>query len=233
MPTTGNSSSAGDEWAGSHFDFLGIGAVTVFMLVIYTKIDAPGEDFIAAEREKGNRVLHIPALTYAPTGNPLNFLDCDSAFVGSPRAAAIAKEALKNFAGPIFTAGPRTARFLLQQGISVASAGTEKGARDSFPRFLEIRKVQNVAWISALETAADLKQIAAENQVRIRHFPVYKTQAAKVDEQKMQSLEHPLSWHFYSGKAVKAMSRFIQEGDLVNLHGASAEKAFALAQPCR
>ena len=73
---------------------------------------------------------------------------------------------------------------------------------------------------------ADLTKSAEENHVAIQHFPVYKTNAAEIDEEKMQALTHPLIWNFYSGKAVKAMLRFVQKNDAVNLFGASAKKAF-------
>ena len=68
--------------------------------------------------------------------------------------------------------------------------------------------------------------IAEENQIEICHFPVYETSPAPVDEEKFKALEHPVAWHFYSGKAVLALKRFIQKSDVVHLHGASAEKAF-------
>ena len=74
--------------------------------------------------------------------------------------------------------------------------------------------------------AEEEAKIAEENHVAMQHFPVYKTNAAEIDEEKMQALTHPLIWNFYSGKAVKAMLRFVQKNDAVNLFGASAKKAF-------
>ena len=194
--------------------------------LIFTKIDAPSKEFVESEKAKGNVVLHIPALKFSKTEISLEIFECDAAFVGSPRAAMIACDALKNFNGSIFTAGEKTAQFLLQQGISVAAAGTLEGDSKNFPEFLRIRKTKKIAWISAQETAADLTKIAEENHVAIQHFPVYKTNAAEIDEEKMQALTHPLIWNFYSGKAVKAMLRFVQKNDAVNLFGASAKKAF-------
>ncbi len=196
------------------------------MLIIDTKLTPPSADVLAKESLAGNEVWHVPALQYRPTGIGIDLYGFDAAFLGSPRAVSLAKDALKTFSGIIFTAGNRTAQCLLQNGIPVAAAGSGNGAGEDFPGFLKIRKVQKVAWISAAQTAADLHRIAQENSIEIRHFPVYETSPAPVDEEKFRKLMHPVAWNFYSGKAVLALKRFIQKKDVVHLFGASAEAAF-------
>lgn len=196
------------------------------MLVIDTKMTPPNAETFSQEALAGNELWHVPALQYRPTGIQIDLSNFDAAFLGSPRAVNLSKEVLKNFDGVIFTAGAQTAQCLLQEGIPVAAAGSENGAGKDFPGFLQKHPVKKVAWISASQTAADLHAIAEENQIEICHFPVYETSPAPVDEEKFKALEHPVAWHFYSGKAVLALKRFIQKSDVVHLHGASAEKAF-------
>lgn len=201
------------------------------MLVIDTKMTPPTGEMLAKEAQVGNEVWHVPALQYRPTGISIDLSGFDAAFLGSPRAVNLAKDVLKNFTGVVFTAGNRTAQVLLQNGIPVAAAGSENGAGKDFPHFLKIRKVQKVAWISAAQTAADLEQVAKENSIEIQHFAVYETSAAPVDEEKFRTLEHPVAWNFYSGKAVLALKRFIRKEDLVHLYGATAEAAFKNVEP--
>ncbi len=196
------------------------------MLVIYTKMEPPPADFIQRERAAGNSVWHVPALNFRRTGIVPDLEGFDAAFVASPRAAVIAAESLAHFDGAVFAAGPGSARVLLQMGISVSAAGSGNGAEKDFPEFLKKRPVSRVAWISARETAADLRAIALQCAVSVEHFPVYETFPAAIDEGKLSKLERPVEWHFFSGKAVQAFRRFIQGGDRVKLHGASAEKAF-------
>ena len=126
------------------------------MNLIFTKIDAPSKEFVESEKAKGNVVLHIPALKFSKTEISLEIFECDAAFVGSPRAAMIACDALKNFNGSIFTAGEKTAQFLLQQGISVAAAGTLEGASKNFPESSRIRQTKEIPWMSPQEQPEEL-----------------------------------------------------------------------------
>lgn len=196
------------------------------MLVIDTKLTPPEKEFLSQETEKGNCVWHVPALECRPTGIRLEISEFDAVFIASPRAAKLAKDALSKFEGPVLAAGPGTARVLLQMGIPVADAGSGNGAEKDFPQFLKMRKIHRIAWISAKQTAADIGAIARENTIAIEHLPIYETFPAQVDEMKMQSIEHPVEWHFYSGKGVLSLKRFVQSNDVVHLHGDSAEKAF-------
>ena len=148
------------------------------MLVIDTKMTPPNAEAFTREALAGNELWHVPALQYRPTGIPLELSDFDAAFLGSPRAVNLSKEVLKNFCGVIFAAGVQTAQCLLQSGISVSVAGSENGAGKDFPGFLKKHPVKKVAWISASQTAADLRAISEENQIEICHFPVYETSPA-------------------------------------------------------
>lgn len=196
------------------------------MLVIDTRITPPTTAAILAEKSNGNDLFHLPALAYRTTGISVNLSGCDAVFVGSPRAARLTKNVLENFDGPVFAAGEKTAQSLLELGIPVADAGSGNGIEEDFGNFLKKRRCKNFAWISAAETAADLDSLAARFGISIRHFPVYETFPAPVDEKFLKKLEHPVAWNFYSGKGVLALIRFVQNNDKVNLFGTSAKREF-------
>lgn len=197
------------------------------MIVIDTKISPPDETLIAAEAAKGNRIVHVPALRYETTGISVNLAGFEAAFIGSPRAARLVQMKLENFRGALFCAGSKTAQLILQWGIPVAFAGAGNGIEADFESFLKIRKVKNLAWISASETSANIEEIGKKFSLSVRHFAVYETQPAEVDEVFLNGLEHPVCWNFYSGKGVKALRKFVRKNDLVNLYGISAQKAFS------
>ncbi len=140
---------------------------------------------------------------------------------------------MRNFPGPVFAAGEKTAVRLLEEGIPVADAGSGNGIGEDFEKFLKKRKCKNFAWISASETAANLESLASRLEISIRHIPVYETFPAPVDEKFLKNLEHPVTWNFYSGKGVLALIRFVQSNDRVNLFGSSAKREFENAGPCR
>ncbi len=203
------------------------------MLVIDTGMTPPSAARVSEEKVKGNELLHLPALAYRATGISVELDGRDAAFVGSPRAALLTKNVLQDFSGPVFAAGEKTAVRLLEAGIPVADAGSGNGIEDDLEKFLKKRKCKNFAWISAAETAVDLDALAARLGISIRHFPVYETFPAPVDENFLKNLEHPVSWNFYSGKGVLALVRFVQSNDVVNLFGTSAKREFENAGPCR
>lgn len=203
------------------------------MLVIDTRMTPPTAAAILAEKSNGNELFHLPALAYRATGVSVDLSGCDAVFVGSPRAAKLAENVLRKFSGAVFAAGEKTAVSLLEKGISVADAGSGNGIKEDFEKFLKKRKCKNFAWISALETAANLETLASQFEIFIRHFPVYETFPAPVDEKFLESLEHPVAWNFYSGKGVLALIRFVQSNDKVNLFGSSAKREFENAKLCR
>lgn len=196
------------------------------MLVIDTKIMPPSAESVLEEKNKGNQLLHVPALAYRATGIAINLENRDAVFVGSPRVVRLTKNVLENFNGPVFAAGEKTAQSLLELGIPVADSGSGNGIEEDFGNFLKKRRCKNFAWISAAETAADLDSLAARFGISIRHFPVYETFSAPVDEKFLKNLEHPVAWNFYSGKGVIALIRFVQNNDKVNLFGTSAKREF-------
>ncbi len=200
------------------------------MLVIDTKITPPSEEDVLRERSRGNTLVHRPALGYRETGIPLELSGCEAAFVGSPRAVRAAKNALENFNGPVFAAGGGTARSLLAFGIPVAFAGSGEGIEKDFEEFLKKRPCKSFAWISARETAADLKLLAQKFQISVRHFAVYETMPAPIDKKFFGELSHPVAWNFYSGKGVKALVRFVARNDVVHLYGTSAQREFENAK---
>lgn len=197
------------------------------MLVIDTRITSPEEEFLKAEEAKGNSVQHLPALAFSPTGIPVDLTRFDAAFVGSSRAADIAGNILLQFKGLVFSAGEKTAKSLERMGCRVAFVGSGKGAESDLSECAKKWHFQKLAWISAKETAADRGNISIKLSIEIVHFPVYETVATTPDEKMMESLPHPRKWLFFSGKAVKAFSRFLSPGDRVELHGASAARAGA------
>ncbi len=203
------------------------------MLVIDTRMAPPSADSVSAEKAKGNELFHLPALAYRATGISVNLEGCDAVFVGSPRAVRLTGNVLRNFPGPVFAAGEKTAVCLLEEGIPVADAGSGNGIGEDFEKFLKKRKCKNFAWISASETAANLESLASRLEISIRHIPVYETFPAPVDEKFLKNLEHPVTWNFYSGKGVLALIRFVQSNDKVNLFGSSAKREFENAGPCR
>lgn len=202
------------------------------MLVIDTRITPPTAAAILAEKSNGNEIFHLPALAYRATGISVNLSGCDAAFIGSPRAARLTENVLENFDGPVFAAGDKTAVRLLELGISVADAGSGNGIEEDFEKFLKKRRCENFAWISAAETAVNLDFLASRFGISIRHFPVYETFPAPVDEKFLKNLEHPVAWNFYSGKGVQALIRFVQSNDVVNLFGASAKREFENSGLC-
>ncbi len=203
------------------------------MLVIDTRMTPPSSDFVSEEKSRGNKLLHLPALIYRATGISVELEGRDAVFVGSPRAVRLTKNVLQKFRGPIFAAGEKTAVRLLEEGIPVADAGSGNGIEDDFEKFLEKRKCKALAWLSASETAADLEHLSERFGISIRHFPVYETFPAPIDEKFLENLEHPVTWNFYSGKGVLALIRFVQANDNVNLFGKSAKREFENAGPCR
>ncbi len=203
------------------------------MLVIDTRMTPPTAAAILSEKANGNELFYLPALAYRATGVSVDLSGCDAVFVGSPRAVKLAENVLRKFSGAVFAAGEKTAVSLLEKGISVADAGSGNGIEEDFEKFLKKRKCKNFAWISASETAANLETLASCFGISIRHFPVYETFPASVDEKFLESLEHPVAWNFYSGKGVLALIRFVQSNDKVNLFGSSAKKEFENAKLCR
>ncbi len=181
------------------------------MLVIDTRMTPPTAAAILSEKANGNELFYLPALAYRATGVSVDLSGCDA----------------------VFAAGEKTAVSLLEKGISVADAGSGNGIEEDFEKFLKKRKCKNFAWISASETAANLETLASCFGISIRHFPVYETFPASVDEKFLKSLEHPVAWNFYSGKGVLALIRFVQSNDKVNLFGSSAKKEFENAKLCR
>jgi len=197
-------------------------------LLIDTRMDAPPMDWIKEQRSCGFEVLHLPALEMIPLKTNLDLNGVDVVFLASPRAARLVGSELKGFSGSIWTVGKTTAAALQSFNLKVSEVGGGEGA---FFFLNSLRDCYNgklpasvLAWISAEETAVDLSEIAAEFQVKVHHFPVYRSIFKKYDPLLKNTLPKAKTWLFYSGRALDSLASLITEGDIVQCFGKSAEQ---------
>lgn len=199
-------------------------------LLIDTRIETPDSDWVKEQNSQGFEVLHLPALEVESLNTILDWSGVEALFLASPRAVFLAQEDLKKFNGPIWAVGPGTAKALTKIGLKATEVGDSEGA---FP-FLENLQSRDagtfpisvLAWVSAEETAVDLDFTATHFQLKIRHFPVYRTVFKKYDFSYMNSLSKPRKWLFYSGRAVESFASFISSDDDVLCIGKSAEQKY-------
>ncbi len=87
--------------------------------------------------------------------------------------------------------------------------------------------IQKIIWISAQETAADLKKLSTKFQTEILHCPVYQTKPNENLKLKLQNIESPRHWILRSGKGVQALAPFFKANDEFQAIGKSAEQALS------
>lgn len=200
------------------------------MLWIETGIAPPKAETIACAKELGAEVLHIPALIAEELQFELSLENIDCVFIGSPRAAKIAAKNLEAFKGQILAVGEGTAKALEAKQIHCKAFGDGTGAENFLfeiqeGKFNGVALAKRIVWISAEETAADLKALALKFGIEIQHVPVYRTTPNPIIRELVKQVVHPCKWILRSGKGVKALRQFFECEDSFEAIGKSAEIA--------
>lgn len=211
------------------------------MLWIETGIASPKAEMQEEACKQNALVLHLPALFVEPLHSDFSLDSFEAVFVASPRAAKIAAAKILDFQKKnnraIFALGSGTATALKKENIENCLSGDGSGAET----FLQAIKdglyapktlPKKIAWISAEETAADLKALANLFKIDIVHIPVYRTINRNFSEDEVKKIIHPCKWFLRSGKGVNAVSRYFSENDSFEAIGKSAQEALkALSRP--
>ena len=196
------------------------------MLWIETGIALPKATLVNEAKNANASVLHLPALSVIDLHAEFSLKGFDAVFVASPRAAGIVCAQLKTCESDIYAIGESTAKAIEKEGIAVKQFGDGSGA-ETFIFSLKQNGVnlQNIAWLSAEETAADLPEIAQKFKIKIQHIAVYKTVPAIFSKEQIAKIEHPCKWILRSGKGVYAVQDLFKENDIFEPIGKSASDA--------
>lgn len=196
------------------------------MVVVETGIEPPKPEVFALALEAGAEVAHVPALEVVNLELEFSLEGFDAAFVGSPRAAALALPELAKFAGEIFAPGQGTAKVLSRAGLGVSRVGSGAGAFEMFREAAASGELpKKIAWLSAQETAADLNELAQKFGMEVSHFALYRTLPSGKLAAELRAVPQPRKFLLRSGKAVRAIAAFLCEGDECVPFGKSAEEA--------
>ncbi|MBQ5611844.1 MAG: uroporphyrinogen-III synthase [Fibrobacteraceae bacterium] len=191
---------------------------------IETGLKKPSENLFQKAESLRATLVHLPILAVEKISFEIDTFLYEAIFVASPRAAQYSYSYLKNYNGKIFTVGKGTQKALAEFGIYSETFAENYEGGEYFLETLALKNNGKIpylkwCWLSAEETALNLKELAKKFEIDITHIPVYRTFYAKEFAENLKKYSGEKCFLLRSGKAAKAIAPLLSKGDQIMAFG--------------